>query len=57
MQLGVLIPLALLGTLLGAYLTRRLNEVWFYKLVQISLFLVSLKLIADALTGYWQSNI
>jgi len=57
MQVSVLIPLALLGTLLGAQLTRRLNEVWFYKLVQMGLFLVSLKLIADALNGYWQVNI
>jgi uncharacterized membrane protein YfcA len=56
MQVSVLIPLALLGTLLGAQLTRRLNEVWFYKLVQMGLFLVSLKLIADALNGYWQVN-
>ena len=54
MQISVLIPFALLGTFLGAYITRRLNEVWFYKLVQIGLFLVSLKLIADALTGYWR---
>jgi len=53
MQLVGLIPLALLGTFLGAYFTRRLNEVWFHKLVQSGLFLVSLKLIADALNGYW----
>jgi len=57
MQVSVLIPLALLGTLLGAQLTRRLNEVWFSKLVQMGLFLVSLKLIADALNGYWQVNV
>jgi uncharacterized membrane protein YfcA len=48
-----LMPLALMGTFLGAYLTRRLNDVWFYKLVQVSLFLVSLKLMTDALMGYW----
>jgi uncharacterized membrane protein YfcA len=52
-KVAVLIPLALMGTFLGAYLTRRLNDVWFYKLVQVSLFLVSLKLMTDALMDYW----
>lgn len=48
MKAAVLVPMALLGTYLGAYLTRRINDVWFYKLVQIGLFLVSCKLIWDA---------
>ena len=48
---AVLIPFALVGTVSGAYLTRRIAEVWFYRIVQGSLFVVSLKLIADALRG------
>ncbi|MCX7239801.1 MAG: sulfite exporter TauE/SafE family protein [Burkholderiales bacterium] len=48
---AAMIPFALLGTLLGAYLTRRIAEVWFYRLVQISLFAVSLKVLVDAVVG------
>jgi len=48
---AVLIPFALVGAVSGAYLTRRIAEVWFYRIVQGSLFVVSLKLIADALRG------
>lgn len=47
MKAAVLVPMALLGTFLGAYLTRRITDVWFYKLVQAALFLVSSKLIWD----------
>lgn len=42
-----LIPFALIGTVLGAYLTRKIADVWFYRLVQAGLFAVSLKLITD----------
>jgi uncharacterized membrane protein YfcA len=42
-----LIPFALVGTLLGAYLTNKIADAWFYRLVQTSLLLVSIKLIAD----------
>ena len=49
MQLVVwLIPVALLGTMAGAYLTRRLDERWFFRLVQTALFLVSLRLLYKA---------
>lgn len=48
---ATLIPFALVGAVGGAYLTRRIAEVWFYRLVQISLLAVSLKLIADAVIG------
>lgn len=48
MQAAVLVPFALTGTFLGAYLTRRIADVWFFKFVQASLFAVSLKLIWDA---------
>lgn len=43
------VPFALLGTVVGAWLTRRLADVWFFRLVQLSLFAVSVKLVADAL--------
>jgi uncharacterized membrane protein YfcA len=42
-----LIPFALFGTVMGAYLTRKIADVWFYRLVQAGLFAVSLKLITD----------
>jgi uncharacterized membrane protein YfcA len=42
-----LIPFALVGTVLGAYITKKIADVWFYRLVQAGLFMVSLKLIAD----------
>jgi uncharacterized membrane protein YfcA len=44
----VLVPFALLGTFLGAYLTKRIADAWFFRLVQAGLFLLSLKLIWDA---------
>ncbi len=51
------VPFALLGTVAGAWLTRRLADAWFFRLVQISLFAVSLKLVWDAshelLPGLW----
>lgn len=43
-----LVPFALAGAVCGAWLTRRIADVWFYRVVQVSLFVVSLKLIADA---------
>jgi uncharacterized membrane protein YfcA len=48
---AVLVPAALLGTVMGAYLTRKMTDVWFFRIVQTGLLLVSLKLIADALTS------
>lgn len=45
----VLIPFALVGTVAGAYLTRKLADAWFFKAVQLGLLLVSLKLITDVL--------
>jgi uncharacterized membrane protein YfcA len=46
-----LVPFALMGAVAGAWLTRRMADVWFFRIVQASLFLVSLKLLADALRG------
>ena len=48
---AVLVPFALVGAVCGAYLTRRIADRWFYRIVQGSLFLVSIKLIVDALAG------
>ena len=45
---AVLIPFALAGAVGGAWLTRRIADVWFYRIVQTALFLVSLKLVWDA---------
>lgn len=45
-----LVPFALVGTVVGAFLTRRLPDRWFFLFVQVSLFLVSVKLIASAVT-------
>lgn len=44
-----LVPFALVGTVVGAFLTRRLSDRWFFLFVQVSLFLVSVKLIASAI--------
>ena len=42
-----LIPTALVGTVIGAYLTRRITDKWFFLGVQIALFAVSAKLVFD----------
>lgn len=47
MRAADLIPFALVGTVLGAYITQKIADVWFYRLVQAGLFTVSLKLMAD----------
>jgi uncharacterized membrane protein YfcA len=44
---AAILPVALLGTVLGAYLTKRISETWFFRLVQIALFIVSIRLITD----------
>jgi len=45
----VLIPFALLGTVAGAYLTRKIADDWFFKWVQLGLLAISIKLIADVI--------
>ena len=47
MRAADLIPFALVGTVLGAYITKKIADAWFYRLVQAGLFALSLKLIAD----------
>ena len=44
-----LVPFALVGAVCGAYLTKRIADVWFYRIVQMGLFAVSLKLLWDGL--------
>ena len=51
-----LVPAALVGTVAGAYLTRRIADRWFFLMVQLSLFGVSLKLLWNALGSYWLSS-
>lgn len=41
----LLVPLAAIGTVFGRWLIQHLSEKWFYKLVQIALFLISLRLV------------
>jgi uncharacterized membrane protein YfcA len=45
----VLIPFALVGTVVGAYLTRKIADDWFFKWVQVGLLAISIKLILDVL--------
>ncbi|MEY4123075.1 MAG: hypothetical protein RLZZ457_1913, partial [Pseudomonadota bacterium] len=47
MRAADLIPAALIGTVVGAYVTKKIADALFYRLVQAGLFIVSLKLIAD----------
>ena len=45
---AALIPFALVGTFLGAYLTKRIADRWFFILIQVGLFGLSIHLVADA---------
>ena len=45
----VLIPFALVGTVVGAYLTRQIADDWFFKWVQLGLLAISIKLIVDVM--------
>jgi uncharacterized membrane protein YfcA len=45
---AALIPFAFAGTFLGAYLTRRIADKWFFRFIQLGLFALSLKLTVDA---------
>jgi len=43
-----LMPFAFVGTFLGAYLTQRIADKWFFRFIQVGLFVLSLKLTTDA---------
>ncbi len=48
----LVLPVGILGTFAGAKLTRVIPDGLFFRLVQITLFLISLKLVADALLAF-----
>ena len=52
-QAAWLIPTALVGTYVGAYLTKIIHDKWFFRWVQIALMLVSIKLLVDGVQGLW----
>ncbi|MDO9167153.1 MAG: sulfite exporter TauE/SafE family protein [Rhodoferax sp.] len=45
----VLLPLAPIGVFIGVRLARRVNQVLFYRLVYLGMFLTGIKLVSDAL--------
>ena len=47
MRAADLILFALVGKVLGTYTTRKITDIWFYRLVQAGQFAVSVKLIAN----------
>jgi uncharacterized membrane protein YfcA len=49
---AMLLPIAIAGTFLGVWLTRRIPELIFYRVVVAALFLLSLKLVFDGVTGF-----
>jgi uncharacterized membrane protein YfcA len=51
-----LIPAALVGTFVGAYLTKIIHEKCFFRWVQIALLLVSIKLLVDGVQGLMQQG-
>jgi uncharacterized membrane protein YfcA len=48
---AILVPVAVLGTVAGARLTRVLPDVLFFRLVTLALFVISLKLVWDGVVG------
>lgn len=48
---ALLLPIAIAGTFLGVWLTRRIPELIFYRVVVAALFLLSCKLVFDGVTG------
>lgn len=46
---ALLIPVAVMGTVIGRQLIKRLSDKWFYLAVQIALFLISIQLVLSAL--------
>jgi uncharacterized membrane protein YfcA len=48
---ALLMPVAVAATFAGVWLTRRLPEKLFYRLVMAALFLISLKLVWDGASG------
>jgi uncharacterized membrane protein YfcA len=51
----VLMPAAILGTLLGVWLHKRVNDTWFYRLCYAFVFVTGAKLLFDGVTGTFGS--
>lgn len=49
----MLVPMAIVGTVVGKVLVQRLSERWFFTGVQIALFLISLKLMYQGIQSLW----
>jgi len=50
-QAAWLVPAALVGTVIGAYLTKIIHEKWFFRWVRLALFGISVKLVWDGAHG------
>jgi uncharacterized membrane protein YfcA len=50
---AMLAPIAIIGAFLGYRLTTILPEKVFYRIVEVALFLVSVKLVYDGIAGLW----
>ena len=50
---AILAPIAIIGAFLGYRLTNILPEKIFYRIVEVALFLVSVKLVYDGTVGLW----
>lgn len=50
---AVLMPIAPLATLAGAWIVRRMRPQVFYPLMYVMILIVSLKLIWDGISGFW----
>ncbi len=50
---AILAPIAIIGAFLGYRLTKVLPEKIFFRIVEVALFLVSLKLVYDGIIGLW----
>ncbi len=49
----LVLPVGVLGTVAGARLTRIISDGLFFRLVRITLFAISLKLVYDAVRAFW----
>ncbi len=49
----VYLPAALLGTVIGKYGIQKLSDQWFYRLVQLALFIICLRLIVQSGLQLW----
>lgn len=50
---AAMLPFAFVGTFLGAYLTQRIADKWFFLFIQLGLFGLSIQLIVDAVRVFF----